>query len=129
LVIPRLQVGQVAVNICRCLDYACVKQLNPHTNTPLAAVLQALQSTAAVPFAEAHPLPAAVNHSLEFLDCERRAVFEQEWICVGRDLSSDRAQPVAIWQLPGQGLQGEIRIAHDLPALSPPVSKVRPPGW
>jgi hypothetical protein len=74
LVIPRLQVGQVAVNICRCLDYACVKQLNPHTNTPLAAVLQALQSTAAVPFAEAHPLPAAVNHSLEFLDCERRAV-------------------------------------------------------
>ncbi len=60
-------------------------QRNPHTNTPLATVLQALQSTAATPFAEAHPLPAAVNHSLEFLDCERRAVFEQEWICVGRE--------------------------------------------
>jgi len=58
---------------------------NPHTNTPLATVLQALQSTVAVPFTEAHPLPAVVNHSLEFLDCERQAVFEQEWICVGRE--------------------------------------------
>lgn len=60
-------------------------QRNPHTNTPLADVLQALQSTAATAFTEAHPLPAAVNHSLEFLDCERRAVFEREWICVGRE--------------------------------------------
>ena len=60
-------------------------QRNPHTNTPLADVLQALQSTAATAFTEAHPLPAAVNHSLEFLDCERQAVFEREWICVGRE--------------------------------------------
>ena len=60
-------------------------QRNPHTNTPLATVLQALQSTVAMPFDEAHPLPAAINHSLEFLDCERHAVFEQEWICVGRE--------------------------------------------
>ena len=58
---------------------------NPHTNTPLGAVLQLLQSTASTPFTEATPLPAAVNHSLEFLDCERQAVFEQEWICVGRE--------------------------------------------
>jgi phenylpropionate dioxygenase-like ring-hydroxylating dioxygenase large terminal subunit len=60
-------------------------QRNPHTNIPLVTVLQALQSAAAAPFAEAHPLPAAVNHSLEFLDRERQAVFEQEWICVGRE--------------------------------------------
>ena len=58
---------------------------NPHTNTPLATVLQALQSAATAPFSEAHPLPAVLNHSLEFLDCERRVVFEQEWICVGRE--------------------------------------------
>lgn len=58
---------------------------NPHTNMPLAKVLDELQASAATPFAEARPIPASVNHSLEFLDFERAAVFEQEWICLGRE--------------------------------------------
>lgn len=58
---------------------------NPRTNTPLATVLEELQSAAALPFDQAHPIPPSVNHSLEFLDYEREAVFQQEWICVGRE--------------------------------------------
>ncbi|MDH3535906.1 MAG: Rieske 2Fe-2S domain-containing protein [Gammaproteobacteria bacterium] len=58
---------------------------NPHTNAPLTKVLEELQAAAARPFGDARPIPAAVNHSLEFLDLERRAVFEHEWICVGRE--------------------------------------------
>jgi phenylpropionate dioxygenase-like ring-hydroxylating dioxygenase large terminal subunit len=58
---------------------------NPRTNTPLATVLEELQSAAALPFVQARPIPPSVNHSLEFLDFEREAVFQQEWICVGRE--------------------------------------------
>jgi len=58
---------------------------NPRTNAPLATVLEELQSAAALPFDQAHPIPPSVNHSLEFLDFEREAVFQQEWICVGRE--------------------------------------------
>ncbi len=57
---------------------------NAHTNTPLATVLDALQTAAAAPFEAACPIPPASNHSLEFLDHERAAVFQREWICVGR---------------------------------------------
>ena len=55
-----------------------------HSDTPLAQVLQALQAAAAQPFEEAYPIPAAVNHSREFFNHERQAVFMAEWICVGR---------------------------------------------
>jgi phenylpropionate dioxygenase-like ring-hydroxylating dioxygenase large terminal subunit len=58
---------------------------NPRTNTPLATVLEELQSAAALPFDQAGPIPPSVNHSLEFLDFEREVVFQQEWICVGRE--------------------------------------------
>jgi phenylpropionate dioxygenase-like ring-hydroxylating dioxygenase large terminal subunit len=58
---------------------------NPHTNASLDSVLAELKAAAAVPFAEARPLPAALNHSTAFLEHERQAVFEREWICVGRE--------------------------------------------
>ncbi|MCP4391345.1 MAG: Rieske 2Fe-2S domain-containing protein [Gammaproteobacteria bacterium] len=58
---------------------------NPHTNRPLASLLEELQTAAAAPFAEAHPIPPGLNHSLEFRDFERQAVFEQEWVCIGRE--------------------------------------------
>ena len=58
---------------------------NPHSNAPLAAVLEQLQTAAAAPFEAAQPIPPALNHSLEFLDYERAAVFEREWICIGRE--------------------------------------------
>ncbi len=57
---------------------------NPHSNTPLQTVLAQLQAAAALPFEQAHPIPAAVNHSQAFLEHERQCVFMQEWVCVGR---------------------------------------------
>lgn len=63
----------------------CAMHRNPHTNTSLATVLEELQAAAALPFAKAHPIPPSVNHSLEFLDYERQAVFMREWICIGRE--------------------------------------------
>ncbi len=60
-------------------------QRNPHTNTPLATVLEQLQSAAAASFERAHPIPPVVNHALEFLDLERETIFQREWICVGRE--------------------------------------------
>jgi phenylpropionate dioxygenase-like ring-hydroxylating dioxygenase large terminal subunit len=58
---------------------------NPRTTVPLASVLAELRAAAASPFESAAPIPASVNHSLEFLDHEREAVFLQEWICIGRE--------------------------------------------
>jgi phenylpropionate dioxygenase-like ring-hydroxylating dioxygenase large terminal subunit len=55
-----------------------------HSAAPLADVLADLREAAARPFETACPIPAAVNHSLAFHDHERRNVFMQEWICVGR---------------------------------------------
>ena len=58
--------------------------LNNHSNVSLASVLKMLQATATKSFAQASPMPAAANHSAEFYNHERNAVFMQEWICVGR---------------------------------------------
>ena len=58
--------------------------LNSHSNTSLASVLKILLAAAKKPFAQASPMPAAANHSVEFYNHERNAVFMQEWICVGR---------------------------------------------
>ena len=56
----------------------------PHSNLPLAIVLEKLQAAATIPFEQDHPIPPEVNHSLEFLAHERQSVFMHEWICVGR---------------------------------------------
>ena len=57
---------------------------NTHTHKPLQQVLDELSTAAAQSFETARPIPASVNHSLEFLHHERKAVFERGWICVGR---------------------------------------------
>jgi choline monooxygenase len=57
---------------------------NPHSQAPLATVLDKLRRAATLEFAQAHPIPPAVNHSQAFHDLEQQAVFQQEWICVGR---------------------------------------------
>jgi len=57
---------------------------NPNSQAPLATVLDKLQRAAALEFDQAHPIPAEVNHSLAFHELEQQAVFQQEWICVGR---------------------------------------------
>ncbi len=57
---------------------------NSHSDSELSLVLEDLQEAAAVAFEDARPIPPAVNHSTAFLDLERQAVFEREWICVGR---------------------------------------------
>ena len=58
---------------------------NVHTRKDLQSVLQELSEAAAKPFTEATPIPAALNHSLAFLEHEQASVFRQEWICVGRE--------------------------------------------
>ena len=58
---------------------------NPNSSVPLRDVLEALASCAAAPFEKARPIPAAVNHSREFLDHEIERIFSKEWICVGRE--------------------------------------------
>ena len=58
---------------------------NPHSQARLASVLEKLRSAAALDFDQAHPIPPEVNHSLKFHEHEQQAVFQQEWICVGRE--------------------------------------------
>ena len=58
---------------------------NPHSQAPLASVLEKLRSAAALDFDQAHPIPPEVNHSEAFHEHEQQAVFQQEWICVGRE--------------------------------------------
>ena len=40
--------------------------LNSNSNASLSSVLKKLQYTANTPFEESHPIPAEVNHSVEF---------------------------------------------------------------
>jgi len=63
---------------------AATMTANPHSQTPLATVLDRLQRAAALEFEQAHPIPPEVNHSQAFHDLEQQAVFQREWICVGR---------------------------------------------
>ena len=58
---------------------------NPHSQAPLATVLEKLRRAAQQDFDQAHPIPPEVNHSLAFHEHEQQAVFQQEWICVGRE--------------------------------------------
>jgi choline monooxygenase len=64
---------------------------NPHTHAPLPRVLEKLRQAAALDFDQAHPIPAELNHSQAFHDREQSALFQQEWICVGR--ADEIAQP------------------------------------
>lgn len=57
---------------------------DPHPDNELTRVLEALEQAAAADFEQARPIPGTVNHSPAFLELERQAVFEREWICVGR---------------------------------------------
>ena len=59
--------------------------LNSNTNASLSSVLKKLQDTANTPFEESRPIPAEVNHSVEFYKHERNKVFASEWICIGRE--------------------------------------------
>jgi len=57
---------------------------NPNRSIPLDDLLVKLVEATALPFEQAHPIPAAVNHSQAFLEHERKTVFMREWICIGR---------------------------------------------
>jgi len=52
---------------------------------PLKQVLDHLKAAADSPFERAVPIPAALNHSREFLQHECEKIFTQEWICVCRE--------------------------------------------
>ncbi len=56
----------------------------PQAHMPLETVLDQLREAASQPFEVANPIPPSVNHSEAFFAHERRHVFMQEWICVGR---------------------------------------------
>ncbi len=53
-------------------------------NAELRKMLAALHAAGEQPFDRANPIPAIVNHSAEFFEHERKAVFAAEWICLGR---------------------------------------------
>jgi len=57
---------------------------NPNRSIPLDDLLVKLVEAAALPFEQAHPIPAAVNHSQAFLEHERKTVFMRKSICIGR---------------------------------------------
>jgi len=59
--------------------------LNYHSNTSLDSVVKKLNISAQKPFEMATPIPAAANHSIEFYNHELVNIFNQEWVCIGRD--------------------------------------------
>jgi choline monooxygenase len=58
---------------------------NPNQGMPLSIVLEKLKAAVAVPFEQARPIPAALNHSQTFFEHEQASVFTPEWICIGRE--------------------------------------------
>ena len=58
---------------------------NIHTALPLTDALHQLEVAAQTPFEQATPIPPALNHAQAYFEHELRAVFMQEWICVGRE--------------------------------------------
>jgi choline monooxygenase len=106
---------------------------NGHTNAPLGDVLDALSKAAQGDFANARPIPAAVNHSQAFATHEREAVFMAEWICIGREdeiaaagdfLTHDvAAVPVMVVRQANGDLQGFVNVcAHRFACLQPEVT-------
>ena len=57
---------------------------NHHSNASLDSVVKMLNESAKKSFEDATPIPAAVNHSVEFYNHEQDRIFNQEWICIGR---------------------------------------------
>ncbi len=57
---------------------------NLHTAVRLDEALRRLREAASKPFDRATPIPPVLNHSEAYYEHELRAVFMQEWICVGR---------------------------------------------
>tara|TARA_B110000305_G_scaffold60218_1_gene66781 strand:- start:190 stop:1368 length:1179 start_codon:yes stop_codon:yes gene_type:complete len=58
--------------------------LNSHSNASLNSVIKTLNTSAQRPFELSTPIPAAVNHSIEFYNHEQEQIFNKEWICIGR---------------------------------------------
>ncbi len=58
---------------------------NIHTALPLTDALRQLGLAAQTPFERATPIPPALSHAQAYFEHEFRAVFMQEWICVGRE--------------------------------------------
>ena len=53
-------------------------------NMPLSELLDALTANAALPEDQSEATPPQVYTSQTFLELERDAIFNREWICVGR---------------------------------------------
>ena len=60
-------------------------RLSGHTDLSLREVLAELKKVAETTFEKAVPVPAAVNHSIEFFKHEMKSIFMKEWICIGRN--------------------------------------------
>ena len=54
-------------------------------NSKQEVLLKQLVEAASAPFDQAVPIPAAAHHSSELLELERGKIFQNEWICVGRE--------------------------------------------
>ena len=57
---------------------------NHYTNISLDSIIKILNESSKKSFKNATPIPAAVNHSVEFYNHEQDHIFNQEWICIGR---------------------------------------------
>ena len=53
-------------------------------NMPLSELLDAVSVNAALPEDQSEATPPQVYKSQAFLELERDAIFNREWICVGR---------------------------------------------
>ena len=58
---------------------------NPQSDASVESILAELRGVAETAFDKACPIPAGINHSREFFEHEQRRVFQQEWICMGRE--------------------------------------------
>lgn len=84
--------------------------------TPVARLLE----TAQRPFGDAVAMPPDVYTSAEFLDCELKAVFGQEWVCVGRASALGASGDYLTYELAGQpvlivrGRDGALRAMSNV---------------
>lgn len=64
--------------------------MNPNTNGPVGSLLEDLNKATGVRFEQAKPAPAATKHSQSFHCREMKNIFEQEWVCIGREDELDQ---------------------------------------
>lgn len=98
-------------------------QQNVKCGGSLHSLLAQLSKAAELPFEQAGPIPPGLNHSQLFLEHEKKSVFMQEWICIGREDEVSSAGdflthqiadvPVLVVRLPDRQIRAFVNVcAH-----------------